>query len=68
MFKIYNKKVKIVATLGPASDGRRVIESIIKNGTDVIRLNFSHGDETYFTKAIKNIRSISKDTAILFPE
>ena len=65
MFKIYNKKVKIVATLGPASDGRRVIESIIKNGTDVIRLNFSHGDETYFTKAIKNIRSISKDTAIL---
>jgi len=65
MFKIGNKKVKIVATLGPASDGRRVLESIIKNGADVIRLNFSHGDEAYFSKAIRNIRSISKDTAIL---
>ena len=65
MFNIGRKRVKIVATLGPASDGKHVLENIIKNGADVIRLNFSHGDESYFIKAIKSIRSISKDVGIL---
>ncbi|RZV38179.1 MAG: pyruvate kinase [Candidatus Acidulodesulfobacterium acidiphilum] len=65
MINIYGKKVKIVATLGPASDGKKMIEKLIKNGADVIRLNFSHGDENYFAEAIKKIRSVSENTAIL---
>jgi pyruvate kinase len=65
MINIYGKKVKIVATLGPASDGKKMIERLIKNGADVIRLNFSHGDENYFAEAIKKIRSVSENTAIL---
>ena len=65
MINIYGKKVKIVATLGPASDGKKMIEKLIKNGADVIRLNFSHGNENYFAEAIKKIRSVSENTAIL---
>jgi pyruvate kinase len=65
MFNIYRKKIKIVVTLGPASVGKSVIKNIIKNGADVLRLNFSHGDENFFVKAIENIRSISGDTGIL---
>ena len=34
---------KIVATLGPASADRAIIESFVRAGADVFRLNFSHG-------------------------
>ena len=65
MFNIGRKKVKIVATLGPASAGKSVIKNIIKNGADVLRLNFSHGNEDFFAEAINNIRSMSSDAGIL---
>ena len=38
-----NRKAKILATLGPASSSREVINDIFKAGCDVFRLNFSHG-------------------------
>ncbi len=37
------KKTKIVATLGPATESDAAIDSLIKAGVDVVRLNFSHG-------------------------
>ncbi len=60
-----SKKVKIVATLGPASADKTTIKNIIKNGANVLRLNFSHGDPVFFAKLIKNIRGISLDAGIL---
>lgn len=60
-----SKKVKIVATLGPASADKATIKNIIKNGANVLRLNFSHGDRVFFAKLIKNIREISLDVGIL---
>ncbi|MDQ3394628.1 MAG: pyruvate kinase, partial [Bacteroidota bacterium] len=38
----YNK-TKIVATVGPASNNKAMLEKLIKCGVDVFRLNFSHG-------------------------
>lgn len=37
------RRTKILATLGPATDGPGVLEALIASGTDVVRLNFSHG-------------------------
>jgi pyruvate kinase len=63
------KRTKIVATLGPASSSAAVIEEIIKAGTDVCRINFSHGSYENVLDQIKIIRDINKKlgthTAIL---
>ncbi|MBN8487502.1 MAG: pyruvate kinase [Burkholderiales bacterium] len=37
------RATKIVATLGPASSDREVLERLLRAGVDVVRLNFSHG-------------------------
>ena len=37
------RNVKIVATLGPASDDKETIKALFLAGADVFRLNMSHG-------------------------
>ena len=37
------RHTKIVATLGPASSERTVLERMVHAGVDVVRMNFSHG-------------------------
>ncbi len=37
------RRTKIVATLGPATSSLEALGKIIRAGTDVVRLNFSHG-------------------------
>ena len=39
-----DKKVKILATLGPATDGIDDIRERVEAGVNIFRLNFSHGD------------------------
>src|SRR5436190_23208652 len=34
---------KIIATVGPASDSDGMLDALIAAGTDIFRLNFSHG-------------------------
>lgn len=50
------RKAKIVCTLGPASSTKEVIFSLMKNGMDVARLNFSHGSYETHKKTIGIIR------------
>ena len=38
-----NRRTKIVATVGPASEGPEVLEALMRAGVDVVRLNLSHG-------------------------
>src|SRR5512145_902236 len=54
------RRAKIVCTIGPATSGKRAIESLTVNGMDVARLNFSYGDHRFHETAIKTIRSISQ--------
>ena len=37
------RRTKILATLGPASSDKKVLEQMIRAGVDVVRMNFSHG-------------------------
>jgi len=64
-----NKKTKIVATLGPASNSKDTISEMIKKGLDVCRINFSHGSHEVHAETIKNIRDadaeLGTNTAIL---
>jgi pyruvate kinase len=53
-------KTKIVATLGPASNTRAVIQKMIEAGMSVARLNFSHGNYETHAESIKLIRSLSR--------
>ncbi len=56
---------KIIATIGPASDSVKTIEKMYESGMRVARLNFSHGDYSYFEKLVKNIRKVSPEIAIM---
>ena len=38
------RRTKIVATIGPASDGPESLDRVLRAGVDVVRLNLSHGD------------------------
>ena len=37
------RKTKIICTLGPSTDKEGIMESLVKEGMDVARFNFSHG-------------------------
>jgi pyruvate kinase len=58
--KMFGRKVKIVATIGPASQEESVIEQLLKAGMDVARLNFSHGDHKTHAASISVLRDVSK--------
>ncbi len=55
------KRTKIICTIGPASEDPKILSSMIKNGMNVARLNFSHGTYDSHTELIKNIRSASEE-------
>lgn len=54
------RKAKIVATLGPACDEKGILESLIRAGVNVARLNFSHGTHEQHGNRISALRSISE--------
>ena len=55
-----NRKAKILATLGPASSSPELIEKLFTAGTDVFRLNFSHGSIEDHRKNYEIIRNLEK--------
>lgn len=58
------KKTKIVATVGPATSEKKVLERIIDEGVNVIRINFSHGSHEDHEKIISKVRAINKERQI----
>lgn len=58
------RRAKIVSTLGPTSCEEKVLKKLILAGTNVVRLNFSHGDYAFYKKIIKSIRRLSDELQI----
>ncbi len=54
------RRTKIVATLGPSTDTETMIEKIITEGVDVVRLNFSHGTVADQQSRVEMVRKICK--------
>ena len=55
------KKTKIIATLGPSTSSRDSIEMLIKEGADVLRINFSHSTHKEAKSLISDIRKINEE-------
>ncbi|MDA9362335.1 pyruvate kinase [Flavobacteriaceae bacterium] len=52
-------KTKIIATLGPSSTGQPMLKSLMEEGVNVFRVNFSHANHSEVKKTVLNIREIS---------
>jgi len=61
---ILQRKAKIVATIGPASQSAQTIKQLIQAGMNVARLNFSHGTQDSHGKVINIIRGLSAELNI----
>jgi pyruvate kinase len=55
-----NRKVKVLATLGPASSSPEMIEKLFVAGADVFRINMSHTNHDLLRTLIGHIRSVEK--------
>lgn len=55
------RRTKIVATLGPSSSTKKMLNDLFRSGVDVFRLNFSHGTHEDHKKRIAILREIEKD-------
>ena len=54
------RRTKILATLGPSTDTVEQIEAIIKAGTNVVRMNFSHGTAEDHINRANKVRAAAK--------
>lgn len=55
------RKTKIICTLGPASEEPDVLKKLLKMGTDVVRLNFSHGDYEEHASRIELVKEYREE-------
>src|SRR5258706_1655083 len=58
------RKAKIVATIGPACDSEQALESLVKAGINVARLNFSHGTHEQHAARVSAIRAVAKKLGV----
>ena len=56
-----NKKTKIVATLGPATDSKEILTELAREGVNVFRINFSHADYDIVKTQVNRIREINQE-------
>jgi pyruvate kinase len=54
------RQTKIIATVGPASDSDDLLDALIAAGTDIVRLNFSHGTHETHAATFARVRSAAR--------
>jgi pyruvate kinase len=56
-----DRRTKIVATLGPASDSRERLRALIEAGVDAVRFNLSHGTHEEHSHKASLVREIAAE-------
>lgn len=57
---LQNRRTKIIATIGPASDSGEMLEALVLAGVNVFRLNMSHGDHAGHRQVFDRIQKVSE--------
>ena len=58
------KRTKIVCTIGPSTEKIEIIEELLKNGMNVARFNFSHGNHEEQKLKMDAVKEASRRTGI----
>ena len=53
------RRAKIVATIGPATDTEESLEALLAAGVDVVRFNMSHGTHAEHARRLGWVRGIA---------
>ena len=53
------RHTKIIATLGPASEGEAMLGRLLDAGVDVLRLNMAHASHDWTRTVIRRVRALS---------
>src|SRR5688572_32932849 len=61
---IMTRKVKIVATIAPASQSEELLEKLIVAGMNVARMNFSHGTHEQHAERIALVRKVAEKLGV----
>ena len=56
------RRVKIIATLGPASADQKTIGALFAAGADVFRINMSHASHDVMRERVAMIREVEEET------
>jgi len=63
------RRTKIIFTLGPATESEEMLETLIRAGADIVRLNMAHASHEWTRGVIRRIRVVSarigRDVAIM---
>src|ERR671938_737822 len=54
------RHTKIIATVGPASSSDDMLDALIAAGTDIFRLNFSHGTQQTQAETFTAVRAAAQ--------
>lgn len=58
------KKTKIICTMGPNTNDRSLMEKLVRNGMDIARFNFSHGDHKEQKERMDMLKSVREETGV----
>ncbi|NJR78993.1 pyruvate kinase [Sphingomonas corticis] len=56
-----SRKVRVLATLGPASNTPEMIRTLFQAGADAFRINMSHGDQASKGEIVQAIRGMERE-------
>ncbi len=57
-----SRRIKIIATLGPASADRETLAALFAAGADVFRINMSHASHDAMRERVAMIRALEEET------